>query len=119
MRRITFLVGSACLLAAIAGPADAATLTLRWSGLSTPVSPGHYATATIITTMGASCGIVVKYSTATSRAAGLVTKKAPSGGRLSWRWKVGTNTHPGSWRVTITCRLATKSLVIWRTMAVR
>ena len=109
---------AALLVAVLAGPADAATLTLKWSSLTSSIRPGTYATAVVQTTAGASCGIVVKYASTLSKAAGLVTKKAPVGGRLSWRWKTGTTTHAGSWRVTVTCKLGTKTLSIWRTMTI-
>jgi hypothetical protein len=116
------LIVAAVLLAAVTLPAPAAaaspTLILRWSALTSSIRAGTYATATVQTTVGAKCGIVVRYASTTSKAAGLITKTAPAGGRLSWRWKTGTNTTAGSWRVTVTCKLGTRTLSIWRTMTI-
>ncbi len=102
----------------IPATADAASLTLKWSSLTSSIKPGTYATAVVKTTAGATCGIVVKYATTVSSAKGLSSKKAPAGGTLSWRWKVGSSTNPGTWRVTVTCRLGSMSLSIWRTMTI-
>ena len=51
----------------------------------------------------ATCSISVYYKSGRSTAQGLYTKTAPTSGKLSWSWKVGTRTTPGSWPVTITC----------------
>lgn len=110
------LVGAALVMPA---SAQGTTFVLKWASLTANVTPGSYATAAVTTTATARCGIVVKYASSVSSAKGLVTKIAPANGKLSWTWKVGTNTHAGSWRVTITCKLGTKTLSIWRTMTVR
>lgn len=110
---------AAGIVAAIAPAASATTLTVSWSSLSSSVKAGTYVTATVKATPAAKCGIVVKYSTTISHASGLVTKTVPSTGRLSWRWKVGTSTHAGTWRVTVTCKLGTQTKAIWRTMTIR
>jgi hypothetical protein len=106
------------LLILSAAPVDAATLTLKFTSLSSSLRPGQYASATVQTTAGASCGIVVRYSTTMSTAAGLITRKAPTGGKLSWRWKIGTSTRHGTWRVTVTCKLGSKTLSAWKTMTI-
>ena len=116
-RRFLVVAGLAVALL-IPATADAASLTLKWSSLASSITPGSYATAVVRTTAGATCGIVVQYATTISSAKGLVSKKAPTGGTLSWRWKVGSNTNPGTWRVTVTCKLGSKSLSIWRTMTI-
>jgi len=45
----------------------------------------------------------VRYKSGPSKAQGLGPKTADAGGDVSWSWKVGTNTTPGAWPVTITC----------------
>jgi hypothetical protein len=84
-------------------PTPAPSLTLTFSSLTSPIGPGYYATATAKTTPGAACSIVVEYKSGPSTASGLGDKTAGSTGVVSWTWKVGTRTTPGSWPVTITC----------------
>lgn len=96
----------------------AATLVLKWGSLSSSIHAGAYATAVVTTTSKARCTIVVNLKTTVSKSTGLIAKTAPTNGRLSWRWKTGTNTSAGSWRVTVTCKLGTKTLSVWRTMTI-
>jgi hypothetical protein len=48
---------------------------------------------------GAFCNITVYYKSGPSEAQGLDPKDADSSGNVSWTWKVGTRTTPGTWRV--------------------
>lgn len=82
----------------------ALALTVSWVSLTNPVHRGDYATATVRTRPGARCDIDVIYKSGESTAAGLGNKTVGSTGRVSWRWKVGTNTTPGYWPVRVTCR---------------
>src|SRR5215212_9392409 len=68
------------------------------------VGRGYYASVTAKTTPGKmSCGIIVLYKSGASVAQGLYRKTSSASGVVSWAWKVGTKTTPGSWPVVITC----------------
>lgn len=62
---------------------------------------GSHATLTAHTSPGANCTIAVYYSSK-STAAGLEPKVADGAGNVSWTWKVGTRTTPGSYRIVVT-----------------
>ncbi len=64
------------------------------------VPRNDYATLKVYVRPRARCTITVVYSTGPARAAGL---RAKIGGRITWRWKVGSNTKPGRWPVTVDC----------------
>lgn len=55
------------------------------------------------TAAGVSCSIVVTYKSGPSSASGLSSKTTDSQGNASWSWRVGSNTTPGTWPVSITC----------------
>jgi hypothetical protein len=102
MRRVS--IAFALLLSVlVSSQADAATWGVRFTSLTSPISPGYYATASVATHAGANCSITVTYYSGPSHAAGLYSKSANSGGRVSWTWKVGTRTYAGSWPVTVSC----------------
>jgi hypothetical protein len=67
--------------------------------LTTPVRAGSYAELTVRVTPPARCTIQVSYGAA-SQQKGLGPK---TGGRITWRWKVGSNTRPGRWPIDIRC----------------
>ena len=67
--------------------------------LTTPVRAGHYAQLTVKVTPRARCTIQVSYDRV-SKDTGLGPK---TGGRITWRWKVGSNTRPGRWPVNVRC----------------
>jgi hypothetical protein len=64
--------------------------------------PGEYATLTAAVSPARMCSITVYYKSGPSSAKGLYSKR-PSGGRVSWTWRVGTNTTAGRWRITVAC----------------
>jgi hypothetical protein len=102
MRRLS--VSLALLLSVLlSSQADAATWSVRFTGLTSPISPGSYATASVATHANATCSITVTYYSGPSHAAGLYTKRTSSSGRVSWTWKVGTRTYAGSWPVQVSC----------------
>lgn len=76
------------------------------------VKRGNYASIAAKTQARVSCAITVTYKSGRSTAAGLTRKAASSTGAVSWSWKVGTNTTPGSWPVVITCGGATARTVV-------
>jgi hypothetical protein len=67
------------------------------------VSAGSYASVTIHTTPQITCSITVLYKNGPSKAAGLYDQQADANGLITWSWKVGTNTTPGTWPVMIQC----------------
>lgn len=78
-------------------------VSVRFTGLTSPVRHGSYATASAATAGGAYCTITVVYKSGPSKAAGLEPHTASAAGAVSWTWKVGTSTTPGNWPVTVTC----------------
>lgn len=70
-----------------------------------PITAGRGSNATIQvkTTANTSCSIEVDYKAGPSTAAGLVTRNSDGAGNVSWTWKVGANTTPGAWPITVTC----------------
>lgn len=67
------------------------------------VRRGSNATLKVKTAGNTSCSIEVDYKSGASNAAGLVTKNSDAAGNVSWTWKVGSNTTPGTWPITVTC----------------
>ena len=88
------------LLAATLVTASTADARVRKLSITSPISRGDYATLTVASS--ARCSIAVVYKSGRSVAKGLYPK-SPSGGRISWTWKVGTNTTPGRWPILVTC----------------
>jgi hypothetical protein len=80
--------------------ASAATASVRKVRFTAVVSPNEYATLVVNVSPRARCRIEVVYETTVSRARGLGPK---TGGSITWRWKVGSNTNPGRWPVTVDC----------------
>ncbi len=99
------------------GSTEASALAVRFVSLPA-AARGHDTTAIVATASGARCSIVVVYRTGPSTATGLTPKVANRAGRVSWTWRVGSNTTRGRWPVTVTCRKvdatgkATKYLVV-------
>lgn len=87
---------------AIASPALAQTVVTFVNG---PLSVGRGSNATlqVKTAANTSCSIEVDYKSGPSTAAGLVAKTSDAASNVSWTWKVGANTTPGSWPITVTC----------------
>jgi hypothetical protein len=67
--------------------------------------PGEYATLTAAVTPRRRCSIRVYYKSGASTAQGLYAKMSRAG-RVSWTWKVGTNTTAGRWTITVSCGTA-------------
>ena len=92
-----------CLVCLPIGPAQAADLLITLISVTSPAAPFTDATLTVSTAPGANCSVVVNYKSGPSRAKGLVPKVASSSGRVSWTWRVGSNTTPGRWPIVVTC----------------
>jgi len=101
--RLLALSLTLCLVGLQLGPARAADLLITLISVTSPAAPFSDATLTISTSPGANCSIVVHYSSGPSRAKGLIPKMASSSGRVSWTWRVGSNTTPGRWPIIVTC----------------
>ncbi len=98
-----------CLVGLQLDPARAADLVITLISVTSPAAPFSDATLTISTTPGANCSIVIHYKSGPSKAKGLVPKVASSSGRVSWTWRVGSNTTPGRWPIVVTCAKGTNS----------
>jgi hypothetical protein len=79
---------------------SSASATVRKLKFTSIVATGDYASLTVKVVPAARCTIKVTYDTVVSRAKGLGAKR---GGTITWRWRVGTNTHPGRWPVKVDC----------------
>jgi beta-lactamase superfamily II metal-dependent hydrolase len=73
--------------------------------LSSPINAGANVSLTINTLSGAACTITVYYKSGPSQAAGLGPQTAGSDGNVTWTWKVGTRTTPGTWSIVVTASL--------------
>lgn len=73
--------------------------------LTSPIDPGAEATLTAKTVPGASCTITVYHKSGPSEAQGLEPKTAGANGMVSWTWKVGASTTPGTWRIVVTATI--------------
>ena len=108
MKRLAALVCAATAAASTTALAPAALgttasmSTVRLVRVTSPVSPGAYATLVARVVPSRRCSITVYYKSGPSSAAGLYPKR-PSGGRVSWTWKVGTRTTPGRWPIVVSC----------------
>jgi hypothetical protein len=71
------------------------------SSSSLNVRDGQYASVTVKTKPYATGTIEVIYKSGPSKAKGLVPEKANASGYITWTWKVGTNTTPGTYPVII------------------
>lgn len=76
--------------------------SLKVTSSNLNVSHGDYASVTIQTAPGATGTIEVDYSSGPSTSSSLVPKTSDSSGHITWEWKVGTRTTPGTWPVIIT-----------------
>ncbi len=105
MRRnpLIALIAAVAVLLTLSPLAHAERIQVTLLSVVSPVSPGHDATIAAQTAPGARCLIVVQYKSGPSKAKGLVPKNADRAGRVSWTWRVGTNTTPGTWPISIVC----------------
>jgi hypothetical protein len=67
------------------------------TSVTTPVRVGSYAQLTVKVTPRARCTIRVGYGTEEK------SLGAKTGGRITWRWKVGSNVPPGRWPIVVQC----------------
>ena len=74
---------------------------LKITSVTTPVEAGAKATLTIKGKPGTEYNIDVIYKKTASKAKGLENKTAPASGTVSWTWKVGSNTTPGTFTIYV------------------
>jgi hypothetical protein len=98
--RLRVLLTTIAAVSALAVTA-AADARVRLVSVSTGI-PGSDATLIASVSPARVCSITVHYKSGPSRARGLYPKR-PIRGRVSWTWRVGTNTTPGRWPITISC----------------
>jgi hypothetical protein len=96
--RVGFVAVAGLALALVL--ASGASAAVRKTSFTAKVAAGDSASLTVAVAPRARCTIKVVYSTGPSRAAGLHAK---SGGKIAWTWRVGSNTKPGLWPVTVDC----------------
>jgi len=82
--------------------------------VNAPLTVGRGSTATLQakTAPNTSCSIEVDYKSGPSKAAGLGPSTSDATGNVSWTWKVGANTTPGSWPIIVTCGSASAHTTI-------
>jgi len=87
-------------IAPTAAPAPTNFVTLA---VTSPASRNSMATASVMTTGGSNCAIIVTYNSGPSSAQGLGPKTASAAGAVSWTWMIGGNTAFGTYPVDVTC----------------
>jgi micrococcal nuclease len=87
----------------VESPPVAALTVVTFLNSPLTVKRGSTATLQVKTEANLSCSIAVNYSSGPSTAAGLVTKSSDGAGNVSWTWKVGANTTPGTWPIKVIC----------------
>jgi len=95
------LVVVAAAVSVVAFPATASA-KVRLASVTSPASPGSYATLVASVSPNARCSITVYYKSGASVAQGLYPKRSVRG-RVSWTWMVGTRTTPGRWAIVVSC----------------
>jgi len=89
--------------APLATPSPAAVSDVTIVSVTSPVDKGATASLTASAAPGAACNITVYYKSGPSKASGLEPKTTDASGRVSWQWRVGVNTTPGTWRIVVKC----------------
>jgi hypothetical protein len=112
------LIASSAMLAALLLPVPvasttAASLSVRFTALRTPVARGGTAVATVHTAPDALCAIRVVYGGVRSHAAGLGARYANLNGNVSWAWTVPRTTPTGSAPVAVTCQSGARPPERW------
>ena len=85
----------------------AASASVRLVSKTSSVEAGATASLTVKVSPAQRCTISVYYATVVSKAKGL-NRKTPKAGRVTWTWKVGSNTIAGRHRIVVSCGSAGK-----------
>jgi hypothetical protein len=91
-------------------PTTTSELSINVVSLTSPIAPGQKATLIIQTTPGADCSIAVYTKSGRSQAQGLGPQTAAADGGVTWSWKVGTSTTPGTWRIVVTATFSGQTI---------
>jgi hypothetical protein len=97
MRRSLIVVLTVVLAAVFVSSAAA---TVRLAKRPGRVSRGDSASVTVVVSPKARCRIGVYWSSRKSEASGLEGK---TGKKITWTWRVASNTNPGTWPIKIDC----------------
>ncbi len=81
---------------------EAGELALSILSITSPVRRDANARLVARTIPGAQCTIAVHYKSGPSQAEGLEPQLADGRGNVSWEWRVGRATTPGTWRIVVT-----------------
>lgn len=73
---------------------------VRKVSLTSPIRAGKDASLAVTVSPRARCTIRVTYGGVAAKVVGLGPK---SGGKITWRWRVGDGTPPGRWPVVVRC----------------
>lgn len=84
-------------------PTEPPVASIALVSLTSPIPAGSSATLAIQVMPSAVCDPGVVYKSGESKADGLGSKTADSNGYLSWTWKIGSKTTPGTWKVYVRC----------------
>ncbi len=76
--------------------------SIQVQSLTSPVERGRTAYMEILGTPGEEYSITVYYASSVSKAADLVPKIADDNGLVTWKWKVGSRTAAGTYKITVT-----------------
>lgn len=76
--------------------------SIQVHSLTSPVERGRTAYMEILGTPGEEYSITVYYASSVSKAADLVPKTADENGLVTWKWKVGSRTAAGTYKITVT-----------------
>jgi hypothetical protein len=101
MHRLLFLAASAAAALVLAAPTAA---SVRLVSVTSPAYPGRDATLVArVSSSRVTCSITVYYKSGPSHAKGVRPRRRPISGRVSWTWRVGTNTTAGRWPIVVRC----------------
>jgi hypothetical protein len=91
-------------------PAPTNATTARIVSVTSPVKRGSTASLVAQTDAGAACNLAVTLpSGSQSASSGLGTANADGSGRVSWSWRTGSNTTPGTAHAKVSCGSANAS----------
>ena len=118
--RVTLSLALALLLSlVVATNVAAAGLTVKFVSGPSAAARNQTVSLTASTTSGSSCSIAIRYASGYSKAAGLVRKTVPTTGRVTWTWKVGASTTKGTYPITVSCKLGTRTGTLSRDLTIR
>jgi hypothetical protein len=113
------LITAAVMSLALSSFAYAQRIDVTLVSVASPVRRGHDATITVRTSPGARCLIAVQYKSGASHAKGLGPQNAGRSGQVSWMWRVGTATTPGTWPITVICSTGEQQATLDASFTVR